>query len=67
MNQMCNLGEGIWEEGIEKGAVEESERIILNMHENGFTNEQIVVATKKSLEEVKKGGVSPRYASFLLI
>ena len=39
---MCNLSQGIKEE-----------KIILNMHNNGFTVEQIAMATDKNVEEVK--------------
>ncbi len=54
VNHMCNLGEGIWEDGIAKGVIEESVRIILNMHEKGFTDEQIAMATDKGIEEIKE-------------
>ena len=62
---MCNLGEGIMEEGIaigmEKGiAIGETKgisigesRTIRSMHKNGFTAEQIAAATDKALDEVK--------------
>ena len=43
---MCNLSQGI----VDKTKAE----IILNMHENDFTLEQIALATKQSVEEVKK-------------
>ena len=65
VNEMCNLGEGIMEEGIaigmEKGitigetkgiSIGES-RTIRSMHKNGFTAEQIAAATDKALDEVK--------------
>ena len=69
VNEMCNLGEGIMEEGIaigmEKGreegiAIGETKgisigesRTIRSMHKNGFTAEQIAAATDKTLDEVK--------------
>ena len=69
VNEMCNLGEGIMEEGIaigmEKGreegiAIGETKgisigesRTIRSMYKNGFTAEQIAAATDKALEEVK--------------
>ena len=65
VNEMCNLGEGIMEEGIaigmEKGREEgisigkekAQSELIRNMHKNGFTAEQIAAATDKALEEVK--------------
>ena len=65
VNEMCNLGEGIMEEGIaigmEKGiAIGETKgisigesRTIRSMHKNGFTAEQIAAATDKALDEVE--------------
>ena len=69
VNEMCNLGEGIMEEGIaigetrgrESGLVQGREegisigesRTIRSMHKNGFTAEQIAAATDKALEEVR--------------
>ncbi len=57
VNEMCNLGEGIMEEGIAIGetrgiAIGES-RTIRSMHKNGFTVEQIAAAIDKDLEEVR--------------
>ncbi len=46
---MCNLGEGILEDGIAIGEA----RTIRSMHKNGFTAEQIAAATDKNIEEVK--------------
>lgn len=57
---MCNLGEGILEDGIEIGwqrcleeGRKESQQMIRNMHKNGFTAEQIAAATDMELEEVQ--------------
>lgn len=55
---MCNLSQGIKEDGIEIGkeigeAIGEA-RIIINMHNNGFTAQQISAATNKDLKEVEK-------------
>ena len=50
---MCNLSQGIKEDGIAIGAAREKARIILNMYKNGFTAEQIASATDKDIEEVK--------------
>ncbi len=57
VNEMCNLGEGIMEEGIAIGetrgiAIGES-RTIRSMYKNGFTAEQIAAAIDKDLEEVR--------------
>ena len=50
---MCNLSQGIKEDGIAIGAAREKAQIILNMYKNGFTAEQIAAATDKDIEEVK--------------
>ncbi|MEQ2390497.1 hypothetical protein Q5W10_17590, partial [Waltera intestinalis] len=50
---MCNLSQGIKEDGIAIGAAREKAKIILNMYKNGFTAEQIASATDKDIEEVK--------------
>ena len=68
VNEMCNLGEGIMEEGIAIGMVQGREegiaigetkgisigesRTIRSMYKNGFTAEQIAAATDKALDEV---------------
>lgn len=46
---MCNLSQGIEEKGIAIGEA----RIIISMHNNGFTAEQIAAATDKNIEEVE--------------
>ena len=50
---MCNLSQGIKEDGIAIREARKEEKIILNMHNNGFTVEQIAMATDKNVEEVK--------------
>ena len=54
---MCNLSQGIKEDGIaigrEKGRAEGEAGIILKMYKNGFSAEQIAVATDKKVEAVK--------------
>ena len=50
---MCNLSQGIKEDGIAIGEAREKAKIILNMYKNGFTAEQIASATDKDIEEVK--------------
>ncbi len=57
---MCNLGEGIEEKGIaigrekgrEEGRIEGEAGLILIMHKNGLSAEQIASATDKTLKEV---------------
>lgn len=69
VNYMCNLGEGIEERALERGitkgiilgrnegiAVGEARgeaAIVKRMNKNGFTAEQIAVATDKNVEEVE--------------
>ena len=61
VNEMCNLSQGIKEDGIAIGrkdgiAIGEAKAqaaLIGNMHKNGFTAEQIAAATDMNLEEVK--------------
>ena len=50
---MCNLSEGVWEDGMKNGAKTEREKIIFNMHQNGFTLDQIAGVTGVSSDEVK--------------
>lgn len=54
---MCNLSQGIKEDGIEIGKVMGKEmteaQIIINMHNNGFTVEQIAVAVDKDIEGIE--------------
>lgn len=54
---MCNLSQGIEEKGIAIGRAEgeviTETRIIVNMHNKGFTAEQIAAATDKDIEDVK--------------
>lgn len=54
---MCNLSQGIKEDGItigqEIGQTKAEERIILNMNNNGFTAEQISIATGRNTEDIK--------------
>lgn len=65
VSEMCNLSQGIKEDGIAIGrkdgiaigrkdgiAIGET-GLIQNMHKNGFTAEQIAAATDKDLEDVK--------------
>ena len=43
---MCNLSQGIVDEPLEE--------VVMNMLENKFSLEQISLATKKSMDEVKR-------------
>ena len=57
MNVMCNLSQGIKEEGIAIGEARGEARgeanFILNMHKKGYTLEQIADVAEKSVEEIK--------------
>ncbi len=50
---MCNLSQGIREDGIEDGRAEAEEKVILNMHKEGYTLAQIAKVVEKSVEEVE--------------
>ena len=53
---MCNLSQGIKEDGIAIGRAEGMamvKQFILNMHNNGFTMEQIASITDKDIEEIE--------------
>ena len=49
VSAMCNLSQGIRENATDNAIV----GVIMNMYENNFTIDQIALATKKSVEEVK--------------
>ena len=57
VNDMCNLSQGIKEDGIaigrEEGRAEGEAGIILKMYKNGFSAEQIAAATDKEVEAVR--------------
>lgn len=42
---MCNLSQGIEDKGIAIGKAKEKAKIIISMYKNGFTAEQIAIAT----------------------
>ena len=49
VSAMCNLSQGI----REKGGAEREEKIILNMHREGYTSEQIAKIVEKTIGEVE--------------
>ena len=49
MSAMCNLSQGIRENATDNAIT----GVIMTMYENNFTLEQIAIATKKSVEEVR--------------
>lgn len=61
MSTMCNLSQGVKEEGIaigrreglEEGRREGHAELIAKMYKNGLSIEQIVSATDKTVEEVR--------------
>lgn len=50
---MCNLSQGVKEEGIAIGYAECEAELITKMYKNGLSIEQIASATDKTVEEVK--------------
>ena len=53
MSTMCNLSQGVKEEGIAIGRREGHAELITKMYKNGLSIEQIASATDKTIEEVK--------------
>ncbi len=49
VSAMCNLSQGIREKAKDDTLAD----VIMNMYENDFTLEQIAVATKKNVKEVR--------------
>ena len=46
------LAQGL-EKGLEQGLEQAMVKVILNMHENGYTSQQIAIVTEKTPEEVR--------------
>lgn len=53
MSTMCNLSQGVKEEGITIGRAEGEAGLIAKMYKNGLSIELIASATDKTIEEVK--------------
>lgn len=53
MSTMCNLSQGVKEEGITIGRAEGEAGLITKMYKNGLSIELIASATDKTIEEVK--------------
>ena len=53
VSDMCNLSQGLVEEGREEGIVEGRAEIIIKMYNKGFTVEEIAETIDKDVEEVK--------------
>lgn len=53
MSTMCNLSQGVKEEGIAIGRAEGEAGLITEMYKNGLSIELIASATDKTIEEVK--------------
>ena len=53
MSTMCNLSQGVKEEGIANGRAEGEAGLITKMYKNGLSIELIASATDKTIEEVK--------------
>lgn len=52
VSAMCNLSQGIREEGRTEGEAIGEARIILRMYQKGYSPEQIAEITEKSREEI---------------
>lgn len=50
---MCNLSQGIREQGRVEGKAEVKVEIIMNMYRKGYASEQIAEIVEKSVEEVE--------------
>ena len=53
VGEMCNLSQGIKEQGIAIGQARGEGLLIKKMHKNGLTIQQIAQATEKDIEEVE--------------
>ena len=51
---MCNLSQGLVEEGRAEGIAEGEAGIIIKMYNKGFTVEEIAETIDKDVEEVKE-------------
>jgi predicted transposase YdaD len=54
VGEMCNLSQGIKEQGIAIGQARGESLIIRKMYKNGFTIQQIAQATEKDIEEIER-------------
>ena len=54
VSDMCNLSQGLVEEGIAEGIAKERAEIIIKMYNKGFTVEEIAETIDKDVEEVKE-------------
>jgi predicted transposase/invertase (TIGR01784 family) len=54
LSDMCEIMEKLAREERAEGRAEEKNEIILNMHQNNFTLEQIALATANTPEEIKE-------------
>lgn len=57
VNQMSNLGHGVWEDGYEEGRAEGYAEVysefVLKMYSRGYTIEAISDVTEKTVEEIR--------------
>ncbi len=54
VNVMCNLSEGIFERGLERGIEQERLALVLSMHQNGLSIEQIAQIVHQSAEQIQE-------------
>ena len=53
MSEMCNLSQGVWEKGMEKGQQNEFERSVRSMRKAGLDNTKIAALLEKDLTVVQ--------------
>ena len=53
VSEMCNLSQGVWEKGMEKGQQNEFERSVRSMRKAGLDNTKIAALLEKDLTVVQ--------------
>ncbi|MCD7784345.1 MAG: hypothetical protein LUH18_01970 [Oscillospiraceae bacterium] len=51
---MCNLSQGVYERGMEKGKLENAKAMAISLHESGVTEDLIAKAANVDVELVRK-------------
>lgn len=54
LDVMCNLSQGVYERGIERGEMEKAKKMAISMHEDGVTVDLIAKYANVSVELVRK-------------
>lgn len=53
LDTMCNLSQGVYERGIEKGKLENAKAMAISLHESGVSEDLIAKAANVSVELVR--------------